>query len=84
MTDDTIAHPRIVSAEDWSAARKDLLVREKELPRQRDAVNAQRRRLPMVRIEKEYVFDGLAAETHVQLIGRDPAEVHAGENAGRR
>jgi len=40
------------------AARKDLLAREKQLTRQRDALNADRRRLPMVRIEKEYVFQG--------------------------
>lgn len=58
MTSDTVAHPKIVSAEEWLVARKDLLAKEKELTRQRDAVNAQRRRLPMVRIDKEYVFDG--------------------------
>jgi predicted dithiol-disulfide oxidoreductase (DUF899 family) len=38
--------------------RKELLAHEKELTRQRDRVNAMRRRLPMVRLEKEYVFDG--------------------------
>jgi predicted dithiol-disulfide oxidoreductase (DUF899 family) len=54
----TIAHPEIVSREDWLAARKALLSREKELTRQRDQVNAERRRLPMVKIEKEYAFDG--------------------------
>jgi predicted dithiol-disulfide oxidoreductase (DUF899 family) len=50
--------PRVVSREEWTAARKELLVREKELTRKRDALSADRRRLPMVRIEKEYVFEG--------------------------
>jgi predicted dithiol-disulfide oxidoreductase (DUF899 family) len=50
--------PDVVSREEWLAARKELLVREKELTRQTDAVNADRRRLPMVRVDKEYVFEG--------------------------
>ena len=48
----------IVSEAEWLVARKDLLGREKEFTRQRDALSAARRKLPMVRIEKEYVFDG--------------------------
>ncbi len=58
MSEDTIAHPKIVSVEEWAAAREALLEGEKALTRQRDALNAQRRRLPMVKLEKEYVFDG--------------------------
>src|SRR4051794_12972660 len=50
--------PQIVSRADWLAARKDLLAQEKELTRRRDALSAERRRLPMVRIEKDYVFEG--------------------------
>ena len=50
--------PEVVSREEWLVARKALLVREKELTRARDALNADRRRLPMVRIDKEYVFAG--------------------------
>lgn len=50
--------PEVVSREQWLAARRALLTREKELTRQRDALNADRRRLPMVKIEKEYVFQG--------------------------
>ncbi|HET7269869.1 MAG TPA: DUF899 domain-containing protein [Rubrobacter sp.] len=50
--------PKVVSREEWITARKELLDREKELTRQRDKLNADRRRLPMVRIEKEYVFEG--------------------------
>ena len=52
------ALPEVVSREDWLAARKSLLAKEKALTRQRDAVNAERRRLPMVRLDKQYVFDG--------------------------
>src|SRR5438309_2760460 len=48
----------IVSEAEWLVARKDLLTREKEFTRQRDALSAARRELPMVSVEKEYVFDG--------------------------
>jgi len=51
-------HPRVVSRADWVVARKELLAKEKESTRQRDALSAERRKLPMVKIEKEYVFDG--------------------------
>ena len=50
--------PQVVSRDKWLAARTELLAREKELTRQRDELNAERRGLPMVRIEKEYVFEG--------------------------
>ena len=50
--------PNITSREQWLVARKELLVREKELTRQRDALNADRRRLPMVEIGKDYEFEG--------------------------
>jgi predicted dithiol-disulfide oxidoreductase (DUF899 family) len=50
--------PRVVSRDEWLAARKELLAREKELTKQRDALSADRRRLPMVRVEKDYVFTG--------------------------
>jgi len=45
------------------AARRELLAREKEMTRARDALNADRRRLPMVRIDKEYVFEGPNGKT---------------------
>lgn len=50
--------PQVVSREQWLEARRQLLVREKELTRTRDALNADRRRLPMVRVDKPYVFEG--------------------------
>ena len=50
--------PPIVSAEEWEAARQQLLVKEKELTRARDALAAQRRRMPWLAVEKEYEFDG--------------------------
>lgn len=53
-----IPHPKIVSREEWLAARKAHLAHEKELTKHHDQVNAERRRLPMVKVEKEYVFDG--------------------------
>lgn len=53
-----MSYPEVVSREQWLAARLRLLAQEKEQTRQRDALNAERRRLPMVAIEKDYVFDG--------------------------
>jgi predicted dithiol-disulfide oxidoreductase (DUF899 family) len=50
--------PRIASRDDWLAARKELLAAEKDLTGQRDALNIERRNLPMVEIDKEYEFDG--------------------------
>ena len=50
--------PRTASREEWHAARIELLEKEKEMTRARDALNVERRNLPMVEIEKDYVFDG--------------------------
>ncbi len=55
-------HPKVVSRDEWLDARKKLLVEEKAATRARDALNAERRKLPMVRIEKEYVFEGPAGK----------------------
>ena len=54
----TMNRPAIVSRAEWLAARKALLAKEKEFTRRRDALNAERRRLPMVRVDKNYVFEG--------------------------
>jgi len=48
----------VVSPAEWLIARKDLLNREKEFTRQRDALTTARQKLPMVKIDKEYLFDG--------------------------
>ena len=58
MTTSTIPHPPIVSRDRWLAERQELLAHEKELTKRYDRVNAERRRLPMVKIEKDYVFEG--------------------------
>jgi predicted dithiol-disulfide oxidoreductase (DUF899 family) len=50
--------PEVVSREEWLTARKELLVSEKALTRARDQVNADRRRMPVVRIDKTYSFEG--------------------------
>jgi len=50
--------PDVTSREEWLTARKALLAREKEFTHQKDALNAERRRLPMVAVEKEYAFEG--------------------------
>ncbi|HEY2476761.1 MAG TPA: DUF899 domain-containing protein [Candidatus Cybelea sp.] len=49
--------PPVVSPEQWEAAREKLLVKEKELTRARDALAAERRRMPWMRVEKNYTFD---------------------------
>lgn len=51
--------PKVVSAQEWQAALDQLLVKEKALTRERDALNAERRRLPMVRVEKSYTLQGV-------------------------
>src|SRR5205807_7786438 len=55
-----INYPRIVSPPEWEAARQQLLVKEKELTRarDRDALAAERRRMPWLAVEKQYEFDG--------------------------
>jgi predicted dithiol-disulfide oxidoreductase (DUF899 family) len=50
-------HPT-ASKQDWAAARLDLLAREKEFTRARDALSAARRALPWEKVEKDYVFEG--------------------------
>ena len=68
--------PEVVTREEWLAARTALLAKEKEMTRAHDALNAERRRLPMVRVEKDYVFTGPDGEArlvdlfdgHLQLV----------------
>src|SRR5689334_3959950 len=61
-----VPHPQIASEEDWLAERKRLLTQEKELTKQADRVNAERRRLPMVKLTKNYVFAGTHGKKNLQ------------------
>lgn len=58
MSENQIPHPPIVSHDAWLVKRKALLAKEYALTKQRDAVNAERRRLPMVKLDKPYTFEG--------------------------
>jgi predicted dithiol-disulfide oxidoreductase (DUF899 family) len=58
VSTDRPALPKIATREEWLTQRKALLAREKEVTRARDELGALRRRLPMVRIDKPYVFQG--------------------------
>src|SRR5690242_11905126 len=61
---------KVVSQGEWLAARKALLVKEKEFTRQRDALSKQRRDLPWLKVDKNYVFDGPdGKETLAELFG---------------
>lgn len=51
-------YPPVVSREEWLVAREALLIKEKEATRAHDRLNAERRRLPMVKIGEEYFFEG--------------------------
>jgi len=65
MTQSTIEHPKVVSQQEWLAARKELLVKEKQLTRQSDALAAERRNLPWVKVEKDYIFDTPTGKKHL-------------------
>lgn len=71
MTD---AHP-VVSREAWIAARKELLAREKELTRMRDALSAERRRLPWERVDRPYVFQSAAGPTTLAALFGDARQL---------
>ena len=57
-----IENRKVVSQKQWLAARRKLLVEEKKFSKQRDLLNLQRRKLPWVKLEKPYVFDGPAGK----------------------
>ena len=59
--------PNIASQAEWLAASKNLLARENEMTRQHDQLAAERRRLPMVKVDNPYVFDGPAGKA--SLVG---------------
>src|SRR5438034_845458 len=54
MSTRTVENPKVVSREEWLVARKKLLAKEKQLTRQRDAIAAERRQLPWVKVEYNY------------------------------
>src|SRR6202171_3403620 len=78
MPESPTAYPDVTTREEWMAARKKLLAREREVTHLRDAVNAERRRLPMAKVEKDYVFEG--ADGELRLIdmfeGRNQLYIH--------
>jgi predicted dithiol-disulfide oxidoreductase (DUF899 family) len=61
--DIAMSTPPVVSAQEWESARQQLLVKEKELTRARDALAASRRRMPWLAVEGEYAFDGPGGKT---------------------
>jgi predicted dithiol-disulfide oxidoreductase (DUF899 family) len=63
-----IENRKVVSQKEWLTARKKLLVKEKKFSKLRDELNLQRRKLPWVKIEKEYVFDGPGKVTLADLL----------------
>ena len=87
--------PEIVTPEVWRAARVALLEKEKAMTRARDELSAERRRLPMVEIEKEYVVEGPDGKATlldlfegrrqllVQHFMFDPSETRAARRASR-
>jgi predicted dithiol-disulfide oxidoreductase (DUF899 family) len=74
----TPALPPVVSQQEWLAARKALLAKEKEATKVKDQLNAERRRLPMVRVEKDFVFTGPDGELSLAELfeGRSQLYVH--------
>src|SRR5690349_4410195 len=61
----TMNLPEVVPQNAWAAALEELRAKEKEATRARDALAAERRRLPMVRIDKDYVFEGPRGEARL-------------------
>ena len=70
--------PRIAPREEWLEARKKLLEKEKALTRAPDALNAERRNLPMVKVEKDYVFHGPDGELSLLDIFEDRSQLIVG------
>lgn len=57
MSPRTVDNPKVVSRDEWLTARRNLLAKEKQLTRDHDAIAAERRQLPWVKVERDYVFD---------------------------
>jgi predicted dithiol-disulfide oxidoreductase (DUF899 family) len=70
MSQSTMEQPKVVSQAEWIAARKELLAKEKNLTRQRDALAEERRKLPWVKVDKKYVFETASGKkTLAELFG---------------
>jgi predicted dithiol-disulfide oxidoreductase (DUF899 family) len=63
--------PEVVSRSEWLAARKEFLAKEKELTRIQDEVNADRRGLPMVRVDEDYRFEGPSGQVTLAELFED-------------
>jgi len=66
---------KVVAQKDWLSARKKLLVKEKKFSKLRDELNKQRRKLPLVKVEKEYVFDGPEGRTTLADLFRGKSQL---------
>jgi predicted dithiol-disulfide oxidoreductase (DUF899 family) len=70
MSLSSMEHPKVVTQDEWVAARKELLAKEKSLTRQRDALAEERRKLPWVKVDKKYVFETASGKkTMADLFG---------------
>ena len=78
MPTTSAAYPDVATRDEWLAARKKLLAREREATHLRDAVNAERRRLPMVKVDKDYIFEGPDGELRLidMFEGRPQLYIH--------
>jgi len=66
---------KVVSQQEWLAARKELLAAEREFTRQRDALSAKRREMPWVKVEKNYLFDGPNGKVSLSDLFRDKSQL---------
>jgi len=67
--------PALVSKQEWLVARKKLLEREKELTRLRDQIAAERRELPWVKVEKDYIFNGPSGQQSLSELFGDKSQL---------
>src|SRR3954447_12181969 len=63
--------PSIVSRQEWQQASEQMLVKEKEFTRARDALAAERRRMPWLAVEKDYRFEGPDGEASLLALFQD-------------
>jgi hypothetical protein len=79
--------PKIVSQQEWETARRQLYVKEKQLSRSRDALAAERRRMPWVAVEKRYQFDGPQGSMSLldssRAVGNCSSTAHSSSPASR-